>query len=48
MTFAVFILTNGNWKMHGTFFNKADAVREKEYLINMLGLKAEIFQQRSK
>lgn len=45
MAFAVFIIVNGNWKMHCTFFNKADAITEKNYLINMLGLAAEVFKR---
>jgi hypothetical protein len=46
MVFAVFIRTNGEWKMHGApFLNKSDAVRECAYLVGQLGLTAEVFKK---
>jgi len=43
--FAVFIINGNEWKLHATYNNMSQAYQEKEYLINMLGLKAEVFKK---
>jgi len=41
--YGVFIVDAGEWHLHGTFINRADALRELTYIRDMLGLRAEMF-----
>lgn len=44
MTYGVFILQpDRTWKLVETYWNRADAEREREYLADMLGLNAIVF-----
>jgi len=45
MTYAVFILVNKSWKLHQVYNNKVCAMQEKKYLIEKIGIIAEVFQK---
>lgn len=45
MTYGLFILKDGAWKLLGTFKHASEAERERLYWVNEMGVQAKIFRK---